>query len=312
MKRARPYLTRLLRYGRVSLFLKSCFGSGKKGMDLWYNKTMEKRTTIKLNTRRDPRLDILRGVTLVSMIVYHGCWDLVYLLGFDWDWYKGTGAWLWQQSICWTFILLSGYCWSMGRHHLKRGLMTFGAGLLVSLVTIVAMPSSMILCGVLTLLGSAALFMILLDPVLRRVDWRVGLALSFLLFFVFRSVNQGWLGLSLGGKIGGIALVELPKSLYQMGLIGAWIGFMPRGFFSTDYFSMLPWFFLFCAGYFLRKKTEAQATGRPAASQSEAVATGVQGILRKVLQWMGRHSLLVYLIHQPALYGLCVVLQLLM
>ncbi|MBQ6684955.1 MAG: DUF1624 domain-containing protein, partial [Firmicutes bacterium] len=50
----------------------------------------------KLNTlhRRDPRLDILRGATLVSMIAYHGCWDLVYLLGFDWSWYRGTGAWL--------------------------------------------------------------------------------------------------------------------------------------------------------------------------------------------------------------------------
>ena len=188
--------------------------------------------------------------------------------------------------------------------------MTFGAGVLVSLVTIIAMPASRILCGVLTLLGSAALFMILLDPVLRRVDWRIGLGLSFLLFFVFHSVNQGWLGLSLGGKIGGIALVELPESLYQMGLIGAWLGFMPRNFFSTDYFSILPWFFLFCAGYFLRKRTEARATGRPAASQSEAVAAGEQGILSRSLQWMGRHSLLVYLIHQPVLYGFTMLLDL--
>ncbi|MBO5665904.1 MAG: DUF1624 domain-containing protein, partial [Firmicutes bacterium] len=107
--------------------------------------------------------------------------------------------------MCWTFILLSGYCWPMGRHHWKRGLMTFGAGALVSLVTIILMPSSMILCGVLTLLGSAAILMILFDPLLKRMDWRAGLALSFLLFFVFRSVNNGWLGLSLGGKIGGIA-----------------------------------------------------------------------------------------------------------
>lgn len=271
---------------------------------------MNTKTATKLNQKRNPWLDHLRGATLVSMILYHFCWDLVYLLGLDWTWYRGTGAWLWQQSICWTFILLSGYCWSMGCHHLKRGLMTFGAGVLVSLVTIIAMPASRILCGVLTLLGSAALFMILLDPVLRRVDWRIGLGLSFLLFLVFRSVNQGWLGLSLGGKIGGIALVELPESLYQMGLIGAWLGFMPRNFFSTDYFSILPWFFLFCAGYFLRKRTEAQATGRPAASQSEAVAAGEQGILSRSLQWMGRHSLLVYLIHQPVLYGFTMLLDL--
>ena len=92
---------------------------------------MNRKSDVKLNHKRDPWLDHLRGATLVSMILYHGCWDLVYLLGFDWEWYKGTGAWIWQQSICWTFIVLSGYCWSLGRHHLKRGLMTFGAGLLV-------------------------------------------------------------------------------------------------------------------------------------------------------------------------------------
>ena len=53
-------------------------------------------------------LDTLRGVTLVSMMAYHACWDLVYIFGMDWDWYGSFGAYLWQQSICWTFILLSG------------------------------------------------------------------------------------------------------------------------------------------------------------------------------------------------------------
>ena len=32
---------------------------------------------------RYPLPDAIRGVTLVSMIVYHGCWDMVYLLGMD-------------------------------------------------------------------------------------------------------------------------------------------------------------------------------------------------------------------------------------
>ena len=267
---------------------------------------MNTKMDTKLNTlhRRDPRLDILRGATLVSMIAYHGCWDLVYLLGFDWSWYRGTGAWLWQQSICWTFILLSGYCWSLGRHHLKRGLLTFGAGLLVSVVTIIAMPSSRILCGVLTLLGTAALLMIPLDPLLKRIPWNVGIRFSFALFVLFRSINSGWLGIGLGGPLKGIILWELPESLYHHGLIGAWIGFMPTGFFSTDYFSILPWFFLFCTGYFLRKRTELRgATGR------EAGLPARDGFAVQILAWMGRHSLIVYLLHQPALYGLCLILQ---
>ena len=76
-------------------------------------------------------LDTLRGVTLVSMMAYHACWDLVYIFGMDWDWYGSFGAYLWQQSICWTFILLSGYCVQLGRHRLRRGLMAFGGGALV-------------------------------------------------------------------------------------------------------------------------------------------------------------------------------------
>jgi len=273
---------------------------------------MNRKSDVKLNHKRDPWLDHLRGATLVSMILYHGCWDLVYLLGFDWEWYKGTGAWIWQQSICWTFIVLSGYCWSLGRHHLKRGLMTFGAGLLVSLVTIVAMPSSRIICGVLTLLGTAALLMIPLDHLFRRIPWKVGITISFALFVLFRSVNSGWLGIGLGGPLKGIALWTLPESLYQGGLIGAWIGFMPKGFFSTDYFSILPWFFLFCTGYFLQKRREAGNEQRCPVGVSVNRWSERSSGVGYVLQWMGRHSLLVYLLHQPVLYAMTVALQFLM
>lgn len=84
--------------------------------------------------RRSGTLDSLRGLTLVSMMAYHACWDLVYLYGMPWDWYRSFWAYAWQQSICCTFILLSGYCWQMGRHPLRRGLMSFCGGAAVSLL----------------------------------------------------------------------------------------------------------------------------------------------------------------------------------
>ena len=55
-------------------------------------------------------LDELRGLDLVSMMLYHGCWDLVNLFGIQADWYYSLPGHLWQQSICWVFILLSGFC----------------------------------------------------------------------------------------------------------------------------------------------------------------------------------------------------------
>lgn len=230
-------------------------------------------------------LDTLRGVTIVSMIAYHACWDLVYLFGLDWPWYHSAGAYIWQQSICWTFILLSGFCWHLGRRPVRRGLMAFGGGLLVSAVTALVMPGDSVFCGVLTLLGTATLLTIPLDPLLQRVPARAGLAGSFLAFLLLRDVNEGWLGFE------GIRILALPKGLYR-DLFTACLGFPPAGFHSTDYFSLFPWIFLFLTGYFLflLRREEPAALRLP------------------VVSAMGRHSLAVYLLHQPLVYGLLFVL----
>lgn len=212
-------------------------------------------------------LDTLRGLTLVSMIAYHACWDLVWIAGMDWDWYRGQGAFFWQQSICWTFILLSGYCWSLGRRHLRRGL--------------IAMPENAVRFGVLTLLGSASLLLIPLERILRRVPARLGLVGSFFLFGLLRNVSDGFVGL------GGTVWFHLPESWY-CNAFSAYLGFPPPGFFSTDYFPLLPWLLLFLTGYFLWRLRPEDAAPGPRVP---------------VLTAMGRHSLLIYLLHQPILYA---------
>lgn len=52
-------------------------------------------------------LDELRGLDLISMMLYHGMWDVVFLFGVAQKWYTGRPGFVWQQSICWVFILLS-------------------------------------------------------------------------------------------------------------------------------------------------------------------------------------------------------------
>ena len=108
-------------------------------------------------------LDELRGLDLLSMMLYHGCWDLVNLFGIQADWYYGLPGHLWQQSICWVFILLSGFCVQLGHHTLRRGVQVFGAGALVTAVTLLFMPEDRVVFGVLTLLGSAMLLTGLLE-----------------------------------------------------------------------------------------------------------------------------------------------------
>ena len=120
----------------------------------------------KKKSERLALLDSLRGLTLVSMILYHACWDAVYMLGADWAWYGSRAAYIWQQSICWTFILLSGFCIPFSSKLLKRGLTVFGAGALVMAVTCLFLPEDRVIFGVLTLIGSCMLLMIPLRKVL--------------------------------------------------------------------------------------------------------------------------------------------------
>lgn len=240
-------------------------------------------------TRRNG-LDTIRGIALINMILYHASWDMVYLFGADWDWYRSDMAHVWQQAICWTFILLSGYCFHLGRQRLRRGLMAFGGGALVTAVTLIAMPDAPIFWGVLTLLGSATLLTIPLDRLLAKIPARAGLALSFCLFLLLGEVNAGYLGFE------SARILALPETLYA-NLFTAYLGFPAAGFYSSDYFPLLPWLFLFWTGYFLYRL-------RPEEPHKELPCI-------PVATFMGRHSLVVYLLHQPAVYAVLTVWHLL-
>ena len=237
--------------------------------------------------KRYELLDSIRGITLLSMMVYHGCWNFVYIYGKNWKWYRSEGAYLWQQSICWTFILLSGFCFSLGKKHIKSGLKVFGSGALVTLVTLCFMPQNRVVFGVLTCIGSCILLTALMEKVLKKIPLTLGGTVSFFLFLITKNVNEGYLGFA-GGK-----LFPLPEFLYQ-NLWSTFWGFPEKNFYSTDYFSILPWGFLFLTGYYLSGIGKKRGWFE-------------KDIMRKgnaAASFWGRHSLLLYLLHQPVIYGL--------
>ena len=239
------------------------------------------------SSKRLHGLDAFRGFLMLNMIAYHGMWNLVYLFGVEAGWYSGTPKYLWQQFICWSFILLSGFCWNFSRNHLKRGLLVFGGGAVVSLVTCMLMPGSRILFGVLTCIGSCMILMIPLEKLLKRLPAGLGLIFSFSLFFLLRNCPKGSLGFE------SFMICDLPAALYRNNLT-AYLGFPQPGFFSTDYFPVIPWIFLFVAGYFLHRVLGEKDLNKKLFARGQV----------PVLNWIGRHSLLVYLLHQPILYGL--------
>ena len=156
-------------------------------------------------------LDELRGLDLISMMLYHACWDMMFLFGIWMDWYIGWPGRLWQQSICWVFILLSGFCVPLGHHTLKRGAQVFAAGALVTAVTLLFMPEDRVVFGVLTFLGSAMLLTGLLEPLLKKIPPAAGLAVSAVLFALTYHLDERWLG------FGGLRLA-LPDAWYAITL----------------------------------------------------------------------------------------------
>lgn len=229
-------------------------------------------------------IDSVRGIVLVSMILYHTAWDLVYLFQADWDWYRGESGYIWQQSICWTFIFLSGFCWDLGKHPAKRGLIVLTAGALVSLATWIAMPRQSIMFGILTFLGISMLLLIPLSRLLRKIPPAAGIAASSLLFAAARNINDGYLGFEQWN------LCQIPERLYD-GMFATFLGFRDPAFHSSDYFSLFPWFFLFLAGYFVYKEIKERELHPK--------------LLEKKIPFfsaLGRCSLQIYLIHQPIIY----------
>ena len=104
---------------------------------------------------------------------------------------------------------------------------------------------------------------------------------------------MGYLG------IGELQLFELPRRLYSVPFLFP-LGLPGPGFYSADYFPLIPWIFLFWAGLFLwrflRPYAEETVRGWPAC---------------RPLVWLGRHSLWVYLLHQPVLLGFIFLLSIL-
>lgn len=283
----------------------------------------EAKTGVETN-RRYLLLDTLRGILLLAMVLYHLGWDLVYLFSYKFSWFTSVWVYLCQQSICWSFILLSGYCIGLKQNQNRRkstdreqscpcreegisceqmeqivcwncknkdipeakrlygrGLAVLAAGTFITLVTVPFFPQTPNIFGVLFFLGCAMLSSVFLQNVLHKVPVKLGFTASIAAFFLLRNINRHSLGFE------SLRIGELSDSWYNFGLPGAFLGLPGADFYSADYFSFIPWYFLFLAGYFLYGIF-------PAEKFSCLFNKGNRG-----LAFLGKNSLLFYLLHQP-------------
>ena len=134
--------------------------------------------------------------------------------------------------------------------------------------------------GVLSFIGLAMLLMIPVSKIAARNE-KIWFVAAVLIFFITRNINVGWLGFER------ILIAALPKWLYRLPF-GFVLGFPSPRFYSSDYFSLIPWFFLFAAGHFGWQIIKCRA---------EKSALFYKDV--PILGAIGRKSLLIYMLHQP-------------
>ncbi|MEQ1950661.1 DUF1624 domain-containing protein [Mesorhizobium sp. CN2-181] len=222
-------------------------------------------------------LDVARGVALIAMAVYHFTWDLEFF-GYVLPGTTGFGAWkLFARSIASSFLFLVGVSLVLAHARgirwpgfWRRFAMVAGAALAISVITYFAVPNAFIFFGILHQIALASL--------LGLVFLRLPALLTLLV------------------AVAVIALPQFFRSYIFSHPALWWVGLAPANPRSNDYVPLFPWFGAVLLGIAVaRLAVDTGLTAR--------LATLHPGRWSRPLQFLGRHSLAFYLIHQPVLIG---------
>jgi uncharacterized membrane protein len=220
-------------------------------------------------------VDAVRGVAIVFVALYHLIYDLDNLAGYPIA--STTGFWgAFADFSAFMFVFLVGVSLSLSfsraqsdglfLKYLRRGLRIFAYGMLVTLV-FWALDFGWVIFGILQLIG-----------------------VSIVLAYPFMRLRYANLIL-------GMLLVAVGAYLQIAGVSSdsAWLaplGIAPEGLFMPDYRPLVPWFGVVLLGLF---------TGNVVLEQGKRIPTPAKPGPLKPLAFLGRHTLFVYLVHQPVI-----------
>lgn len=232
-------------------------------------------------------IDVARGIAVVTMILFHSAFDLNFFGVLPLNVSGGLLRMLAYLTAS-TFIFLVGVSFTIsyaraarllaGRDvafkYVRRGLSIFGYGLVITAVTWLFLPSVYVIFGILHFIGIA----IMLAPLFARsstTNLILGSTACILAGYVTNAVPGPWPLL--------------------------WLGIHPASFTSLDYVPLLPWFGLVLIG---------MACGSlfyPDGKRGFSLRAAEPAFARP-LEFLGRHSLLIYFLHQPLILLLLAVL----
>ncbi len=241
--------------------------------------------SISMNEHLEKRfweIDFLRGLAIIMMIVFHLLYDLTYFGGCDLNLH--SGFWLYfGRATATIFIFLVGVSLTLSfsrakkiqnseqklyLKYIKRGLRIFSWGLIITLMTWIFLREGFVLFGILHLIGIS---IILAYPFLKLRYW------NLLLGIVFISP--------------GIYLKNFTFDFLWL----VWLGIMPDRFYTIDCFPIFPWFGVVLIGVFFGNLLYPDYTRKFNLFDLSNFT------FIRLFCFLGRYSLLIYLIHQPIL-----------
>ena len=217
-------------------------------------------------------IDTMRGLCVVLMCIHHFLLDLIELCGAPYWLFSNPVFDILHYIFAGMFIFLSGVSSRFSRSNVKRGLKCLAIAMAMTLVT--ALIDSIIVYGVLHLLGTCMLFYGLCSRALDKIPRKIQPVLYVaLLVFTNRLVRN-------------VSIGSAARFLFMF-------GWTYPGFHSADYFPLFPWMFVFLTGTWAGLYiTERRLPRR--------FYTAGYAPLAKI----GRMALLIYVLHQPVFYAL--------
>ncbi|MBV8660130.1 MAG: DUF1624 domain-containing protein [Burkholderiales bacterium] len=211
----------------------------------------------------------------MMMIAYHFLFDTTYFKLTQFHMLVEPGWILWRDLIVSSFLLITGISLVLAQHQsarglLRRNLQIGGSAALVSIGSYLVFPASFIYFGILhfNLLAS-----LICAPLRRLGRWTLPL-----------------------GIVAGLAGILLSSPLFDPKYIN-WLGFVTHKPITEDYVPLFPWLGVVLVGMAIGRHWQQHGLTQPAS------LAALSARLPAWLRWLGRHSLLVYLIHQPLLFA---------
>jgi uncharacterized membrane protein len=229
------------------------------------------------HAHRLPLIDAARGVAVVAMVVYHLSWDLRYFGYITAEVETEFGWRMFARAIAGTFLFLVGVGLVLStrrgfdlRAFLRRLGIIVAAAAAITLATWFVFRDTFIFFGMLHHIAVASV-----------------LGLAFLRLPVWLVLGAALFCFVVPPFFAGPAFDD--PALIWLGLASA----LPR---TNDFVPLLPWFGVVLAGIAAARLWPLYEAYRPAL-QRLGDRTPWQ------LLWLGRHSLPIYLLHQPILFG---------